>query len=88
MQVDGGSRSHCRYVEMAYDVVASVCLVYGKWKSLQIMRSVVLFGLVFDTQDLTVGITDELFQKVIKLILKHWYDDPTGMEAFGLTKVK
>ena len=44
-----------------------------KWKLLYIMHRIVLLGLVFDTREMTVGITEEYREEVIELLLQ-WED--------------
>ena len=56
-------------------VLRQCALSIEKWKQLIICHQLVLLGLLFNTREMTVSITDEYRAEVLELMEKTWHDD-------------
>lgn len=63
----------------------AIALSVKKWKLLEVAHLAVLLGLVFDTRQLEVGITDEYREEVLQLMETTWHDD---REAFTVAEIE
>ena len=56
-------------------VLRQCALSIEKWKQLIICHQLVLLGLLFNTREMTVSITDEYWAEVLELMERTWHDD-------------